>query len=180
MSGGICAGLWAGIARIGGYHSAAGRAPQQVCQLGPGKPRRAGSATSVRPVSGAERPAVVLVTLDVIGPTLGDNIRLRRDSVPPITGMSAGAHPCAARAVDGTIQMGADLTGPINTACRVLLLNGPKERPVAAVFQNGVHLVVPRRKNMKAQLNGWREYLRSFYRKRVETTFSSNGCTRAA
>jgi hypothetical protein len=36
----------------------------------------------------------------------------------------------------------------------------------------GLHLIVPRRKNMKEQLDGCWEYLRRFYRKRVESTFS--------
>ena len=36
----------------------------------------------------------------------------------------------------------------------------------------GLHLIVPRRRNMKQQLDGCLEYLRAFYRKRVETTFS--------
>lgn len=36
----------------------------------------------------------------------------------------------------------------------------------------GVTLLVPRRKNMKEQLDGCLEYLRCFYRKRVENTFS--------
>jgi hypothetical protein len=36
----------------------------------------------------------------------------------------------------------------------------------------GVHLIVPRRKNMRQQLDGRLEYLCRVYRKRVETTFS--------
>ena len=36
----------------------------------------------------------------------------------------------------------------------------------------GLHLVAPRRKNMKEQLDGCLEYVRRYVRKRVETTFS--------
>ena len=43
----------------------------------------------------------------------------------------------------------------------------------ALLLENAdIHLVTPRRSNMKEQLPGWLEYLRVHYRQRVETSFS--------
>lgn len=49
-------------------------------------------------------------------------------------------------------------------------LDVPFERTLCE--EAGIRFVVPRRKNMKEQLDGCLEYLRRFYRKRVESTFS--------
>lgn len=76
----------------------------------------------------------------------------------------ATADPSALRAMDLNLP----------EASWVLADGGFLDRPFEndAKEQAQLHFVVPRRKNMVEQLPGWLEYLRSVWRKRVETTFS--------